>query len=98
MAANKRYIIQVGDTVRIDPRKVREYDAFHKVLGTHIDEHYPSSQWPAVMRELSAKHTEGKVLVITTQLNQIYVDVKFKLYSLSKYYPIEVCTKVMNPK
>lgn len=85
MAANKRYIIQVGDTVRIDRKKCTKFDLATKTknyIKTCMN--YPTNKWSPAMLE-----SIGKEVCVAGMTD------KWILSDTSWNYPLEVCTKVM---
>lgn len=86
MAANKRYRIQVGDTVRIDPKKVVRLRNIDITLWRELD---PKSRWS--IPEMSANI--GKQFVVKAMWKYEHgVAVKFN----NDYfvYALAVCTKI----
>lgn len=87
MATNKRYIIQVGDTVRIDRSKVNKYIALKQAINKYTNFHGDG------LVESMVDKIDNKVTVksITLIQNETWIDINEDYFS----YPLEVCSKVM---
>jgi hypothetical protein len=88
MAANKRYIIKVGDTVRIDPKKLAK---FNKVAidGTHIHSYLED------LYTIPAMHSSINGVFLVDSM--YYYSIPVVKLSSGFLYPVCICTKVMNP-
>lgn len=90
MAANKRYIIKVGDTVRIDPKKLKIKPTDSLYLHSWKEQIIPDTEF--TVKSMSRRMNRFNTVVSIYGDNNNIVELLESIYS----FPLEVFTKVIN--